>query len=86
MRTSQRGTPQDVRTSLSQLLFGSTLTPHTVVALDDVEVVVSGVCDHLPRGVRKWHRVLLEFRPEVRNLEDTKVGVSRGSRNARRRV
>jgi hypothetical protein len=47
-----------------------------MVALDDVEVVVTGVRDHLPRGVRKRDRVLLEFRPEVWNLEDAKAYMS----------
>jgi len=64
MSTNQFGQP----------LFSSILAIHTVVALDDVEVVIARVCDHLPRGVRKRHRVLLELRPEVRNLEDTKSG------------
>lgn len=49
-----------------------------MVALDNVKVVVTGVRDHLPRGVRKWDGVLFEFRPEVRNLEDAKVNVSMG--------
>jgi len=71
---------------LSQLLFGSILTPHTVIALDNVEVVIAGVCDHLPGGIRKRHRVLLELCPEVWNLEDTKVGVSCGSREGRRMI
>ena len=55
-----------------------------MVALDNVEVVIAGVCDHLPGCVRKRHRVLLELRSEVRNLEDTKTGVSCGSREGRR--
>lgn len=57
-----------------------------MIALDNVEVVISRVCDHLPRGVRKRHGVLLELRPKVRDLENTKIGVSRGSRKVRGRV
>ena len=60
----------------SQLLFGDIITPHTVVALDDIKVVIIGVCDHFPGSVRKWHRVLLELCSEVRYLEDAKPEVS----------
>ena len=61
----------------SQLLFGNIITPYTVVALDDIEVVIVGVRNHFARSVRKWHRVLLELRPEVWNLEDAKTKVSK---------
>lgn len=57
-----------------------------MVTLDDVEVIVSRVCDHLPRGVRKRHGVLFKLCPEVRDLEDTKIGMSRRSSKTRRRI
>ena len=60
----------------SQFLFGGTITPHAVVTLDDIEVVVIGMGNHLARSVRKWHRVLLELCPEVWNLEDAETKVS----------
>ena len=68
----------------SQLLFGSILTPDTMVALDNVEVVIAWMCDHLSRGVGQRHGILFEFCPEVRNLEDAKARVSNGSRKTRR--
>ena len=61
---------------LGQLFFGNIFAPRAVVTLDDIEIVVARVRDHLPGGVRKRHRVLLEFRSEVRNLEDTKTRVN----------
>ena len=69
-----------------QLLFCCVLTPDTVVALDDIEVVVARVCDHFSRRVRERHRVLFELCPEIRNLEDTKTGVSSRSKKVRRMV